>query len=185
MHREILAGHLRELRRQHGISLVQLARATGISSSFLSLVEQAGSDITIGRLLRLAEFYDVELSDLITGTHSVPPSHVHILEANEANNMRSDQEGVEVYDLAAGARWTLVPMLGIHEPGGTVEVNDLHEREAMLFVLDGTFELTFADEQPVRLRRGQGAIYRSTAPYRVTNTSKNRGRILAIGLHPQ
>jgi hypothetical protein len=31
----------------------------------------------------------------------------------------------------------------------------------------------------------EGAIYRSVAPYRVTNVGRQRGRILAIGLQPQ
>ncbi len=46
----------------------------GISSSFLSLIEQAQSDITIGRLARLAEFYDVELADLLSGLRARPPT---------------------------------------------------------------------------------------------------------------
>jgi transcriptional regulator with XRE-family HTH domain len=44
-----LGGALRELRKEKGSSLVQVADATGISKSFLSLVESGRSDITIGR----------------------------------------------------------------------------------------------------------------------------------------
>jgi hypothetical protein len=75
-------------------------------------------------------------------------------------------------------------MLAIYQPGGCVEVNDVNAREAMLFVLSGTFELRFTGDPPVRLRRGEGAIYRSVAPYRVTNVGKARGQILALGLSP-
>ena len=182
MHREILGSRLRDLRMERGLSLGQLARATGISSSFLSLVEQARSEITIGRLLRLADFYDVDLSDLVSGGHSEPKRHVHVLKTDGAKLIRSDQEGVEVYDLTAGAHWTLVPLIGVHDPGGGVEVNDLHEREAMVFVLDGAYEIAFEGEEPVQLSRGEGAIYRSTAPYRVTNIGRTRGRLLAITL---
>jgi DNA-binding Xre family transcriptional regulator len=60
-HRQSLALTLRRLRAERGLSQSDLARVTGISSSFLSLVEQGRSDITIGRLLRLAEFYDLEI----------------------------------------------------------------------------------------------------------------------------
>jgi transcriptional regulator with XRE-family HTH domain len=185
MHREALATSLKQLRSERGLSLAELARVTGISSSFLSLVEQAQSDITIGRLIRLAEFYEVELADLLAGGGGAPSANVHVLKADAEHMIHSDEEGVEVFDLTAGARWTLVPMLGVHEPGGGVEVNDVHAREAMLFVLDGTFELVFESDPPVRLKRGEGAIYRSVAPYRVTNVGRRRGRILAIGLQPQ
>jgi transcriptional regulator with XRE-family HTH domain len=185
MHRDALATSLRRLRAERGLSLSQLARATGISSSFLSLVEQAQSDITIGRLIRLAEFYDVELADLLAGSRSSPNANVRVLRADADSMIHSDDEGVDVFDLAAGSRWTLVPMLGIYQPGGSVEVNDVNAREAMLFVLSGTFELRFVGDPPVRLRRGEGAIYRSVAPYRVANVGRAAGRILALGLHPQ
>ncbi len=78
-HKTELAARLKQLRAEHGLSLSQLARATGISSSFLSLIEQAQSDITIGRLVRLAEFYDVELADLLNGPPCAPADHVRIL----------------------------------------------------------------------------------------------------------
>jgi transcriptional regulator with XRE-family HTH domain len=185
MHREILGAHLRKLRLEHNLSLVQLSRATDISSSFLSLVETGGSDITIGRLLRLADFYEVELSDLLTGGHSEPASHVHILRADAANILHSEQEGVDAYDLSSGTRWGLVPMIGVYQPGGTVEVEQAHEHEGLLFVLDGSFELAFTGEQPVRIKRGEGAIYRTATSFRVTNVSRARGRLLAVRLHPE
>jgi predicted transcriptional regulator len=56
-----LGRRLRAFRATRGLSLANLAKKTGISSSFLSLVEQGKSDITITRLLRLAKFYEVGL----------------------------------------------------------------------------------------------------------------------------
>ena len=185
VHKKTLATNLRTLRARRGLSLAELAQATGISSSFLSLVEQAGSDITIGRLIRLADFYGVELADLLTGEHEVPRTHVRILKARPENMLHSAHERVDLYDLAAGARWTLVPMLGIHEPGSSVEVNGAHEREAMVFVLDGTFELSFPRDPAIRLARHEGAIFQSAGAYRFTNVSRRRGRVLAIGVSPQ
>jgi len=89
MHKTGLAARLKRLRLERGLSLAQLSRATGISSSFLSLVEQAQSDITVGRLIRLAEFYDVELVDLLSGPPTAPGEHVHILRATTEHMMHS------------------------------------------------------------------------------------------------
>lgn len=50
------------------LSQAELSCAVGISSSFLSLLEQGRTDIAIGRLLHLAGFYDVEFADLPVGT---------------------------------------------------------------------------------------------------------------------
>jgi transcriptional regulator with XRE-family HTH domain len=177
-----MAHNLRTLRAERGLSLSDVARATGISSSFLSLVEQGRSDITIGRLIRLAELYDIELPDLVGGNVS-PPTDLILLRADPQHMIHSDAEGVDVYSLTRGSHWTLIPTLGIHQPGGGVEVDGINEREAMVFVLQGTFELKFDDRSAVRLRRGEGAIYRSISRYRFANIGKGEGRVLAIGLH--
>ena len=114
-HTTELAARLKQLRAEHGLYQSQLARATGISSSFLSLIEQAQSDITIGRLVRLAEFYDVELADLLNGPPTAPADHVRILRTAPDHMLHSPTEGVDVYDLTCGARWTLVPALSAHD----------------------------------------------------------------------
>lgn len=179
-----LAQALRSLRTERGLTLNDVAAATTISSSFLSLVEQGRSDITISRLIRLAEFYDVEITELITGDITPPPDPVTILRPDPENVIHSDAEAVDVYGLAGDTRWTVVPVLAIHQPGGPgVEVNDVHEREVLVFVLEGTFELTFDQREPIRLRKGEGVVYRSFAPYRLRNVSKRVGRVLAVGLH--
>jgi transcriptional regulator with XRE-family HTH domain len=184
-HKAELAARLKELRAEHGLSLSQLARATGISSSFLSLIEQAQSDITIGRLVRLAEFYDVELADLLSGPPAAPLDDVRILRTAPDHMLHSPTEGVDVYDLTCGARWTLVPALSSFRPGGSIEIEDEHEHERMIYILDGTFELAFPDEAPTRLRSGEGAIFRSVGCYRITNVGKGQGRLLGVRVHPE
>jgi transcriptional regulator with XRE-family HTH domain len=184
-HKSQLATRLRQLRAEHGLSLSQLARATGISSSFLSLIEQAQSDITIGRLVRLAEFYDVELGDLLSGPPTAPADHVRILRAAPDHMLHSPTEGVDVYDLTCGARWTLVPALSSFRPAGSIEIDDEHEHERMLYILEGTFELVFPGEAPTRLRVGEGVTFHSVGQYRLTNVGRGQGRVLAVRVHPE
>jgi transcriptional regulator with XRE-family HTH domain len=179
-HKQSLAVTLQRLRTERGLSQSQLGRATGISSSFLSLIEQGRSDITIGRLLRLAEFYELELTDLLNDGRESDRHPVQVLRADPENMVHSDAEGVDLFDLTGGSRWALVPALGVHQPGSEVEINHLHEHETMLFVLDGTFELEVAGREPVRLRRGEGAIYRDIPSYRIRNVSKRVGRVLGM-----
>lgn len=184
-HRAELAIRLKQLRADQGLSLSQLARATGISSSFLSLIEQAQSDITIGRLVRLAEFYDVELADLLNGPPSAPSDHVRILRTAPDHMLHSPTEGVDVYDLTCGARWTLVPSLSSFRPGGSIKIDDEQKHERMIYILDGTFELAFPDETPTRLRTGEGAIFHSVGRYRITNVGRGQGHLLGVRMHPE
>lgn len=182
-HTTELAARLKQLRGEHGLSLSQLARATGISSSFLSLIEQGQSDITIGRLVRLAEFYDLELADLLGGPPRAPGDHVRILRPSPDHVLRSPSEGVDVYDLTCGARWTIVPTLTSFRPGGSIEIDDEHEHERMIYVLEGAFELVFPDEAATRLRSGEGATFHSVGRYRITNVGRGEGRILGVRVH--
>ena len=184
-HKAKLAARLQQLRAEHGLSLSQLSRATGISSSFLSMIEQAQSDISIGRLVRLAEFYDVELADLLSGPPAALLDHVRILRTASDHMLHSPTEGVDVYDLTCGARWTLVPSLSCFRPGGSIEIDDEHEHERMIYILDGTFELAFPDETPTRLRTGEGATFRSVGRYRITNVGRGQGRLLVVRVHDE
>jgi transcriptional regulator with XRE-family HTH domain len=181
-HTESLALTLRRLRIERNVSQAEVARATGISSSFLSLVEQGRSDIAIGRLLRLARFYGVELTDLIGGGNEAKDEPIRVLRTDPNHMIHSDTEDVDVFDLATGARWTLVPLLSVHQAGSQGQINDIGEHEAMLFVLEGTYEIALAGHEPVRLQAGEGVLYLSVAPYRITNVGDRPGRMLGIGL---
>jgi transcriptional regulator with XRE-family HTH domain len=185
MDRPLLAETLRTLRTERGLSLVQLSEATGISSSFLSKVELGRSDITIGRLIRLAEFYDVDMTDLLAGGGAEPPADLHLLKESPENRIRFPQEGIDLYDLTGRVRREMVASLNVYAPGAAVVIADAQEREAIFFVLGGTFELGFEGDAPTVLSQGEGISLLSTRPYRIRNAGKDPGRILAMGVHPQ
>lgn len=185
VHKEALAATLRRLRHERGLSLAQLGRATGISGSFLSMVEQGQSDITIGRLIRLADFYEVEVPDLLGTEPRSPSEHIHVMRAEDDKMIHSEEEGVDRFDLSGGPQWSFLANVSVHQPGASVEVDIEREREAMVFILEGTFELAFDGEAPIRLRRGEGATYRRVSRYRFTNVGSGRGRVLGIRLRAE
>jgi transcriptional regulator with XRE-family HTH domain len=56
---------IRRLRRHQGLTLKQVAEATGLSASFLSEVERGESDIAFGRLARIAGFFGHDVGSLL------------------------------------------------------------------------------------------------------------------------
>lgn len=60
-----LGRRIKALRLSRGLTLREVAAETGLSSSYLSLVETGRNEPTIGRLLRLAAYLEVGLGDLI------------------------------------------------------------------------------------------------------------------------
>jgi transcriptional regulator with XRE-family HTH domain len=179
----VLGRQLKQLRTARGLSLSQLSQSTGISSSFLSLLEQGKSDITIGRMMRLAEFYGIEGADFLASAHA-PKDPIQLLgPESAATMMRSAEEGVEMFELSSGSRWDLVPLLAVFDKGGAIETESTTDRDVFVFVLEGTFEISFGENAPTRVHTGEGALYRSVRPYTVRNVGRGRGRMLALTSH--
>ena len=57
---------IRRLRRQRGLSLEELAQASGVSASFLSAVEREVSDIAVGRLAKVARVGAISCAAITT-----------------------------------------------------------------------------------------------------------------------
>lgn len=182
-----LGTRLRALRSERGLSLSQLESATKISSSFLSLVESGKSDITISRLVRLADFFDVELSDLVEGSR-VERRPLEVIRDGEGSVLASSSEGLTTRFLGH-QRWQLSPRVTDYEAGATLEIAGgeqaareiLHYRELLIYIVTGTFEITVHDEEPVTLSRGDAVLIRDGAD-RVVNTGRRPGRLLIVGV---
>lgn len=64
-HQPALGRRLKALRLHRGLSLKEVGAETGVSASFISMVETGRNDLSVGRLLVLADFYGVGLDDIV------------------------------------------------------------------------------------------------------------------------
>jgi transcriptional regulator with XRE-family HTH domain len=182
-----LGTRIRALRTERGLSLSQLEAATKISSSFLSLVESGKSDITISRLVRLADFFEVELSDLVDGSR-VERKPLEVIRDGEGSVLASSSEGISTRFLGH-QRWQLSPRVTDYDPGATLEIAGgeqaargiLHHRELFIYIITGTFEITVRGEEPVTLSRGDAVLIRDGAD-RVANIGRRPARLLIVGV---
>jgi transcriptional regulator with XRE-family HTH domain len=187
MNRVDLGTRLRSLRSERGLSLSQLEAATAISSSFLSLVESGKSDITISRLVRLADFFDVELNDLVEGSR-VDRRPLEVIRDGDGSVLASRAEGVTARFLGH-QRWQLSPRVSEFEPGGVFDVAEgeqaaremFHHRELFMYVVAGTFEIAVHGSDPVNVSRGDAVLVRDGAD-RVANVGRRPGRLLVVGV---
>jgi transcriptional regulator with XRE-family HTH domain len=72
-HQPALGRRLKALRLSRGLSLKQVAAATGVSSSFISMVETGRNDLSVGRLVMLADFYGVAVDDILPARRADRP----------------------------------------------------------------------------------------------------------------
>lgn len=177
-----LGAELRALRRARGLSLSQVAEATRISASFLSLVENGRSDITIGRLVRLVEFYDVSIVDLLP---SAEPADPEIVRDGDGRRLHSPSEGIDVFLLAADTQRAMMPMLLVFEPGAVLAEYGRHPGDEFVHVLEGVLELDVEGVEPRRLEQGDSAYYPAERPHLFRNADADRRlRLLCVDTPP-
>lgn len=175
---EFVGRQLRKLRTERALSLTEVADATGISNSFLSLVEIGKSDITFGRLVRLLAFYGVTFDEIL----EEPLTDVVVLPASEVGHVISSGEGIDVLLLAHRRHAPMMPLLAVYEPGGgTSEALPAPSNE-FAFVLEGSVEITLEGREPIRLSPGDSAYIASDRPRTYRNTAPKRTRVLYMAL---
>ncbi len=163
-----LGVELRTLRQSRRLSLSDLAEATGISASFLSLVENGRSDITIGRLSRLVDFYGITINDLLPAPRN---SDADIVRRLDARRLHSQDEGIDVYLLTSGTTRSMMPMLVEFAPGAALAEQGRHAGEEFVHVLEGALRLEVEGDDPRVLHAGDSAYYTSDRPHLFRNDS--------------
>ena len=80
---------LAALRQQHGLSLDELSRQSGVSKSMLSQIERNQTNPTIAIVWRLANALGVEMGELIAGTAKASAPTISLVSAHLTPTMRS------------------------------------------------------------------------------------------------
>ncbi len=177
-----MARRLRELRRERGLTLAQVARATHLSVSFLSMVETGKTDISLARLLTLVTAYGVTIHDLFGPDAAGPPAAARRAEARVIRrdgyvSVPLTDPGVRLLLLAPGTERRLEPALIVLEPGSRFSAPLRHEGEEFIYVIEGRVALTLGRRR-YRLSRGETAYYPSTTPHRLANVGTRRAVVL-------
>jgi transcriptional regulator with XRE-family HTH domain len=175
-----LGAALKAARLAGGLSLAQVADATGISKSSLSLIENDRSDVPFRRLVRLLELYDVKLNDLLPEPAG---SHPLVVRRGDRQHLYSREEGLDVHRLAPVGTRSMLPAVCVFAPGGAAEFA-AHEGEEFVLVLEGRLELEIEGSAPVALGRGDSAYYSSRRPHRWANGGSKIARLVAVSSPP-
>lgn len=172
----LLGRGLRRLRRRRGLSLAEAAERSGLSTSFLSVVEQGRSDIAIGRLMRLMRIYDARIADL---DHRPPAGDLPVVRSGRGRHLRS-QAGVDLYLLAPDTNRAMMPVTTTFEPRSRLTNLHPHDGETFVYVLDGTLLLELEGRPPVILRPGDSAYYSPNPPPVMSNIGDVPVKVLGV-----
>lgn len=131
-----LGGLLRTVRKQRGLTLVELAAAAGVSQPFLSKVERGQANPSLHSLYRIADALEVNVSALLPGGE---PGEVTVVRA-EAGTVVSSTDAataprIRLITAGSGARTSVLDYT--IKPGENVdEWFDSHD-ETTLVILEG------------------------------------------------
>ncbi len=143
----------RRLRMHRGISLAQVARATGVSVGFLSALERGQMHCSVSTLRRIARFYKTNIMSLFEtnggAQRHVRPSHRKILETSPGVRM----------ELLAWGNTAMEPHLFRIKPGGGSGESYAHEGEEFLHVLRGEFEICAEQAGTLRSQIGRQPLF--------------------------
>jgi transcriptional regulator with XRE-family HTH domain len=174
---------LRQARNERGLSLAQVAEATGVSRSLLSLIETGRSDITVGRLSRLARLYDIRLADLVPEPRHPDPL---VVRADDRRAMHYEAEGIDVEILTPEGPHAMQALLTTLSPKAAMKDFIVQPNEIFTVVLEGKVRTEFADGREIVLEAGDSAAYVSgDGGHRHTNLSDKTSRMVVVIRRPQ
>ncbi len=171
---EHLGRTLRTLRAARGLRLADLASESGLSASFLSQVEQGRSDISVGRLMRIAQALHVRMTDLV----ELPAP------AAERIALPSPTPGLTIELLAPsvseGPTYTIATLAS----GVTAEARRylVPGQEYFVYLIAGRATIEFGTGAPVTLKAGDSISYRSEDYRRMTNLHRGPTSLIWVSL---
>jgi len=169
-----VGARLRDIRQSRGESLAEVAEATGLSRSFLSLVERGESDISFGRLHRLINHYGIHIADLVPTEAAEVEG---LVPAGSESLLRSPAEGIELHLLAPDTERAMLPGLAIFAPGAHTADWEGHDGEGFVHVIEGAVEVSFYERDPVTLERGDSLYYGGREPCAMRNAARRETRL--------
>ena len=177
-----LGDRLRAIRRQRGLALSAVADGTAISTSFLSLLENGRSDITLGRLQRLLDFYAITYADLLPEEE---PPDVRLVRAHERRHLPSPVEGIDVALLTHGSGRDMVALQADYAVGAHLHEYATGGGEAFLLLLEGELRVTLGASAPLDLAAGDALYYETSTRLEIRNTGTVPARVVAVGRRAQ
>src|SRR5450631_1808598 len=168
----------RRLRSRRGLSLAQVARATGVSVGFLSALERGQMRSSVATLQRIARFYRTNILSLFEPAGENPR-----LVRTAQRKILETTPGVRM-ELLAWGHTAMEPHLFRVRPGGGSGESYAHEGEEFLHVLRGEFEIWLQSGEHYRLKPGDSLYFESSTPHRWKNPGRSEAWLLWINTPP-
>lgn len=177
----VIAQRVREHRQQLGLTLAQLADASGISKGMLSKIENGQAAPSLGTLARVAAAVNVPVTSLFRGLEEEHDA----LYVPAGRGIEIVKEGTRVghrYQLLGsmrGAHKRMEPLLITLTEQSEVFPLFQHPGTEFIFMLEGTMEYGHGDAR-YRLRKGDALQFDGEIPHGPTRLTRTPIRFLSV-----
>ncbi|MDE0942109.1 MAG: XRE family transcriptional regulator [Alphaproteobacteria bacterium] len=178
MDRVSLGERLRQIRKERGWTLAEVARRSGLATSTVSKVERGLMSLAYDRFMQLADGLGVDVSELFAQEGEVfAPKSFSLTRAGEAEHHETD---LYVYEMLGAElrNKQMVPMIGRIRAHDVREFSEFvkHTGEEFLMVLEGSLEVHIEGRETAHLGvhdsiyfdSGMGHLYVSAGAKDVT-----------------
>ena len=174
-----LGRKIRDLRLRRGLTVQQLAEATGLSKGFVSQVENGRTSPSLATLSDLAKSLETSVAYLVVEEDLVP----YVVRRSERPNMSVNGTGARVEVLSAQPRRNL-ELLQAELPAGmsSGEKRQFHHGEEIVLCMEGRIRLSCGDHV-VSLEVGDSCHFDGRVPHSIENAGDVPARVF-IALTP-
>jgi transcriptional regulator with XRE-family HTH domain len=172
-----LGRRLKALRMSRGLSLREVGIGTGLSTSFLSMVENGRTELTVGRLLKLLDFYGIDLRDLVPERDIDKPV---VLRSDERRVVDSDDPRVRTEPLAQWHFGEMSTAAVRFDPGAELPLSASPAGPEFLLLLSGELAIEFSDQTSVVLGEGDSVCFEASRRHRCANTGDGEAHLISF-----
>ncbi len=169
-----LGKKIRDLRLRRGLTVQQLAEATGLSKGFISQVENSRTSPSLATLQDLARSLETSVAYLVVEEERVP----HVVRSAERPRLQIGGTASCVEVLSAQPKRNLELIMVELTPGMTSgDKRHYHHGEEVVFCLEGRISLT-CGEHVLVLETGDSCHYDGRVPHAMQNAGSGPARML-------
>lgn len=181
MHLQV-CGRVRELRKQKGWTLEQLAALSGVSRSMLSQIERGHANPTLGVAFRVAHAFGLSLGDLVDTAET--PQRIDVIRGDDPTFWFRNDADCRIRTLSPLHLEKDVEFYEVRlQPGKSLESSPHYQgTREFLSVEKGQVELSAGEETQV-LGRGDSAHYPADVPHRITNIGRGEAVAFLVDIY--
>jgi transcriptional regulator with XRE-family HTH domain len=169
-----LGRKIRDLRLRRGLTVQQLAEASGLSKGFISQVENDRTSPSLATLRDLAAALETSVAYLVVEEDQVP----HVVRKSERPRVQVGGNTSRVEVLSAQPKRNLELLMAELPPGlNAGDKRHYHHGEECVVVLEGRIRLT-CGSQVLVLETGDSCHYDGRVPHAVENCGSGTARLL-------